>query len=152
MSNSYLSKDDAAAVLEAKPEHAQQQLPALSALLKGDLLWDQSAGQLVYKVETWIDGTGYGQRVHTCAARRVIGDNDLAFGFSNAAKTADPELVAAAADEILDILAAGISAADDAAASAAVTAVLYGGLAESPSRKPMFAALRAQQHARTLKR
>ncbi|NUQ87243.1 MAG: hypothetical protein HOQ43_02090, partial [Glycomyces artemisiae] len=36
----------------------------------------------------------------------------------------------------------------NAAATAAITAMLHGGLTESPSRKPMFAALRAQWSAR----
>lgn len=148
MAYSYFSQDAASAALESKLLHAQR-LPALSALLDGDLLWDRSAHQLVLMVDSWIDGTGYGRRMHTCADRRIIADSDLARGFSNGAKTADPELVAAAADEVLDIIAAGISAVDSSAAAAAVTAALHGGLAESPSRKPMFTALRARQLERT---
>lgn len=148
MAYSYFSQDDATAALRAALTHSQR-LPALSALLDGDLLWDRSAHQLVFMVDSWIEGTGYGRRMHTCADRRVVDDIDLARGFSNGAKTGDPELVAAAADEVLDIIGAGISAADSAAASAAVTAALHGGLAESPSRKPMFTALRARQLTRT---
>jgi hypothetical protein len=148
MAYSYFSLDDASAALESKLANAQR-LPALSSLLEGDLLWDRAAHQLVLMVDSWIEGTGYGRRMHTCADRRVIDDGDLVRGFSNAAKTADPDLVNAAADEVLDIIAACISAADSAAASAAVTATLYGGLAESPSRKPMFTALRARQLERT---
>ncbi|GAB3650136.1 hypothetical protein [Glycomyces tarimensis] len=149
MAYSYLSLGDAAAVLESKYAHAQR-LPALSDLLEADMLWDQQTQALVYVVDSWIDGKGYGRRMHTCSARRVTGDIDLASSFSRAIKNADPELVAAAADEILDIVATGVTAADDAAASAAITAVLQGGLANSPSRKPMFAALRAQREARSL--
>jgi hypothetical protein len=148
MTYSYLSNDDAEAVIESKYPQAQR-LTALSDLLDGDLLWDHAARTFVYAVDCWIEGKGYGRRLHTCAVWNVTGDKDLAFGFSRAAKTADPELVSAAANEILDMVAAGVAAADDAAASVAITAVLHSGLAESPSRKPMFAALRAQQAART---
>ncbi|THV42139.1 hypothetical protein [Glycomyces buryatensis] len=148
MAYSYFSQDDATAALRSTLAHAQR-LPALSALLDGDLLWDQSAHQLVCMVDSWIDGSRYGRRMHTCTGRRVINDSDLARGFSNGAKTAEPELVAAAADEVLDIIVACISAVDDSRASAAVTAALHGGLAESPSRKPMFTALRERQLART---
>lgn len=148
MNYRYLSQNDADAVVESKHPQAER-LPALSDLLDGDLLWDRDARTLVYVVDSWIDGMGYGRRLHTCAAWNVTGDKDLAFGFSRAAKTADPDLVTAAANEILDMVAAGVAAADDAAATAAITAVLHSGLAESPSRKPMFAALRAQQAART---
>ncbi len=66
-------------------------------------------------VYSWIDGIGYGRRMHTCAARRVIEDGDIARGFSNGAKTAGTELVAAAADEVLDIIAVGISGVDGSA-------------------------------------
>ncbi|SDD16395.1 hypothetical protein [Glycomyces harbinensis] len=149
MNYRYLPGNDADAVVQSTYPQAQR-LNALSDLLDGDLLWDESARTMVYVVDAWIDGTGYGRRLHTCAAWSVTGDNDLAFGFSRAAKTADPELVRAAADEILDMVAAGVAAANDAAASQAITAVLHSGLAESPSRKPMFAALRAQQAARTV--
>ena len=148
MNYRYLTEADAAAVLESTYPNARQ-LPALSSLLECDLLWDQGAGTLVYVVDAWIEGTGYGRRLHTCAARNINGDKDLAFGFSKAVKNSDPELVAAAADEILDMVAAGVTAADNAAASAAITTVLSSGLAESPSRKPMFTALRAQWKTRT---
>ncbi|WP_026924313.1 hypothetical protein [Glycomyces arizonensis] len=151
MAYSYFSQDQATAALRSTLTHAQH-LPALSALLDGDLLWDRSAHQLVLMVDTWIDGTGYGRRMHTWTDRRVIDDGDLARGFSRGAKTAEPELVAAAADEVLDIILAGISAVDGSAASAAVTAALHSGLAESPSRKPMFTALRARQLTRTAQR
>ncbi|WP_155830256.1 hypothetical protein [Glycomyces tenuis] len=151
MAYSYFSQDDASAALQSTLAHAQR-LPALSALLDGDLLWDRSAHQLVFMVDSWIDGTGYGRRMHTCTDRRVIDDIDLVRGFSNGTKTADPELVNAAADEVLDIIGACISAVDRSAASAAITATLHGGLAESPSRKPMFTALRARQLERTAQR
>lgn len=147
MTYSYLSEAAAAAVVESKYPEARR-LPALSDLLDGDMLWDQAELTLVYQIYTWIEGTGLGRRIHTCAARKITGDKDLAFGFSKAVKTADPALVAAAADEILDMIAAGVTAADQAAAGAAIKAVLYSGLAESPSRHPMFAALRAQREAR----
>lgn len=148
MTYSYLSSDDATAVLESKYPKAQR-LAALSDMLDAELLWDHDARTFVYAVDCWIEGTGYGTRLHTCAVWNVTADKDLAFGFSKASRKADPELVSAAADEILDMVAAGVAAADDAAASVAITAVLHSGLAESPSRKPMFAALRAQQAART---
>ncbi|WP_112133746.1 hypothetical protein [Glycomyces dulcitolivorans] len=148
MAYSYFSLDDATATLRSALAHSQR-LPALSALLDGDLLWDRSAQQLVIMVDSWIEGIGYGRRMHTCVARRVIEDSDIARGFSNGAKTAGPELVAAAADEVLDIIAAGISGVDGSAVSAATTAALYGGLAESPTRKLMFTALRERQLART---
>jgi hypothetical protein len=144
---SYLSQNDATAALESRLTSAQR-LPALSALLDGDLLWDRPARQLVFMVDSWIEGTGYGRRLHTCTDRRVTEDSDLARGFSHGAKTAEPELVAAAADEVLDIIAACISAVDDSAAAAAVTAALHSGLTESPARKPMFTILRARQLAR----
>jgi len=149
MAYRFLTNDDAAAIVDSQYSQAQR-LPALSDLLDGDLLWDREGRTLVYLVDAWIDGTGYGRRLHTCAVWNVTGDSDLAFGFSKAAKTADPELVTAAADEILDLVSAGVAAADDAAAYTAITAVLHSGLAESPSRKPMFAALRARHKARTV--
>ncbi|MCD0444657.1 hypothetical protein LO763_13595 [Glycomyces sp. A-F 0318] len=148
MNYRYLRDDEAEAVVRSSYPQAQR-LPALSDLLEGDLLWDGPARTMVYLVDAWIEGTGYGRRLHTCAAWSVTGDNDLAYGFSRASKTADPALVSAAADEILDMVTAGVTAADDAAASIAITAVLHGGLAESPSRKPMFTALRARQAERT---
>lgn len=148
MAYSYFSQDEATAALRSMLTHAER-LPALSELLDGDMLWDRSAHQLVFMVDSWIDGTGYGRRMHVCTDRRVTADGDLARGFSRGAKTADPELVAVAADEILNIILACISAVDSSAASAAVTAALHGGLAESPSRKPMFTALRARQLERT---
>lgn len=148
MTYRYLSLAEASAVIESTYPQARQ-LPALSALLESDLLWDQSARTLVYVADCWIDGSGYGRRLHTCAARNINGDKDLAIDFSRAIKKADYELVAAAADEVLDMVTEGVSAADDAAASAAITAVLHGGLTESPSRKPMFTALRTRWEART---
>ncbi|GAB3235656.1 hypothetical protein GCM10027447_33460 [Glycomyces halotolerans] len=148
MTYSYLTRDDATAVLESKYSQARP-LPALSALLEGEMLWDQANRTLVFLVDSWVENAGYRRRMHTCIARNVTGDKDLAFGFSRAAKSADPDLVAAAADEILDMVTAGVTAADDAAASVAINAVLNSGLAESPSRKPMFKALRSRRLART---
>ncbi|RRR95836.1 hypothetical protein [Glycomyces terrestris] len=148
MAYSYYSQDDATAALRSTLAHAER-LPALSELLDGDLLWDRSAHQLVFMVDSWIEGTGYGRRMHTCADRRVTEDSDLARGFANGTRTAEPALVAAAADEVLDIIGAGISAVDGSAAAVAVTAALHGGLTESPTRKPMFTALRARQLERT---
>ncbi|WP_100444187.1 hypothetical protein [Glycomyces xiaoerkulensis] len=148
MTYRYLSENDATAVLESQHPQARR-LPALSALLESELLWDEPTGTLVHLVDSWIENTGFRRRLHTCAARNVTRDKDLAFGFSRAAKRADPELVAAAADELLDLVTAGVAAADDDAASVAITAVLHNGLAESPSRKPMFTALRARRLART---
>lgn len=148
MSYRYLSQDDAAAFVESSHPQAQQ-LPALSELLESDLMWDPASRTLVFLVDTWIEDIGYGRRLHTTPARNVNADKDLAFGFSRGAKTADPELVAAAADEILDLIAGGVTAADNASAAIAVTSILHGGLAESPSRKPMFTALRAQWEQRT---
>ncbi|GAA1673065.1 hypothetical protein GCM10009830_19150 [Glycomyces endophyticus] len=147
MTYRYLTDADAEAVLQSTYPQARQ-LPALSALLERDLRWDQPARTLVYLAECWIEGTGYGQRMHTCAARNINGDKDLAVDFSRAARKGDAELVAAAADEVLDMVTEGVSAADSTAAAAAITAMLHGGLAESPSRKPMFTALRTQWTAR----
>jgi hypothetical protein len=147
MNYRYMSPAEATAVVDSKYPKAER-LSALSDLLDGDLLWEREDRLLVFLVDTWIDGTGYGRRLHTCAAWNVVGDSDLAFGFSKASKKADPELVTAAADEILDMISAGVAAADDAAAAVAITAVLHSGLAESPSRKPMFTALRSRQAMR----
>ncbi|MFB9659640.1 hypothetical protein ACFQS3_07690 [Glycomyces mayteni] len=147
MTYRYLTDADADALLESSYPQARQ-LPALSELIGSDLRWDQSARELVYLAECWIEGIGYGQRLHTCAARNINGDKDLAVEFSRAARKGDADLVAAAADEVLTMFAQGVSAADNAAATAAITAMLHGGLTESPSRKPMFAALRTQWSAR----
>ncbi|GAA2309551.1 hypothetical protein GCM10009853_078790 [Glycomyces scopariae] len=148
MTYRYLTDAHAEAVLQSTYPQATQ-LPALSELLGSDLRWDQPARTLVFMAECWIEGTGYGQRLHTCAARNINSDKDLAVEFSRAARKGDPELVAAAADEVLTMVAEGVSAADNAAAEAAIGAMLHGGLTESPSRKPMFTALRTQWTART---
>ncbi|HEX2145646.1 MAG TPA: hypothetical protein VHG10_14175 [Glycomyces sp.] len=148
MTYRYLSDNETLAVLESTYPQARP-LTALSALLESDLRWNPPTRTLVYIADCWIEGSGYGRRLHTCAARNINGDKDLALEFSRAAKKADPELVAAAADEVLDMVTEGVSAANNAAASVAITAVLHGGLTESPSRKPMFTALRSRWAERT---
>ncbi|SDE20171.1 hypothetical protein [Glycomyces harbinensis] len=81
----------------------------------------------------------------TCTDHKVIDDSDLARGFSNDGKTAGPALVAVAADEILDIIAAASPRSTPPLLRRRSPRRSTEAWRSPPSRKPMFTALRARQ-------